>query len=123
MSRYDIAKRKNKRQVIQFRPVRRAETLSGYMDQCLEQQVDLDTSNQKPGVVEQAAVILARKLAVPILINTEDRARLMRIAYGYRNIVSAKILSSGPAIIYDDVQEYYPDVVPLIRLRKCSYRA
>jgi len=86
MSRYDIAKRKANRQTLRFNSARNVASMIGFMQQCMNQDADMDISNQPASVVEQAVVKIAKDMHIPVLVNKTSQAQLMRIAYGYSDI-------------------------------------
>jgi len=90
MSRYDIAKRKANRQTLRFNPARSVASMTGFMQQCIDQDADMDISNQPASVVEQAAVKIAKGMHIPVLVSKTSRAHLMRIAYGYSDIFASE---------------------------------
>jgi len=120
MSRYDIAKRQNRRIVLRFRTAQSPEAISICAQQCIEQESDFSISNQTSPYVEHGITQAARKLGYPIMVNEMRRARIMKIAYGYNEIYAVKEWPSdlNAAIIFDDVREYPNHVTPVLKLRK-----
>ena len=99
MSRYDIAKRQFKKQVLRFPPARKVATIIRYIQQCIEQSSDMDISNLSISAVEQAVINIAGGMHSAVLVADQNQAKVMRIVYRYSEVYTKKDLPEGNFVL------------------------
>ena len=118
MGRYDIARNRFTRKALRFFPSRSVSVLTKNIQKCIDDNADMDASNQSETVLEQAAVNVARSNVVSIVVDSISRARIMRMTYGYLEVYTADDIPEGrhSVILFGNTARP-PTATSLTRLR------
>lgn len=88
------------RTAFKFKPSHSVNGIYRCMEKCIKEGTVFDATNMPVGILDAAVVDLSKTYAIPIIVETEEMARALRIAHGYHRIFSLEnIPDDGNCVI------------------------